>query len=282
MYGGTFRLFDKVLRRYGYEFTFVDLRDPANVQAAITERTRMVYAETPTNPMMRLCDLQAIADVARAAGVMLVVDNTFMSPYLQSPLALGATIVVHSSTKYIGGHSDLIGGVVVTNDEEIGSRLAFTQNSCGAVPAPFDCYLTLRSLKTLPVRMDRHCANAMKVAEYLTGRPEFTSVWYPGLPDFPQHELAMRQMRGFGGMISADLGSLERARRFCAAVKVFAFAESLGGVESLLCHPVSMTHGSVPVETRNRLGITDGLVRFSVGIEDVADLIADIEQALVA
>ncbi len=280
MYGGSFRLFDKVLRRYGYEFTYVDLRDPGNIAAAVTDRTRMIYAETPTNPMMRLCDLAAIADVARGAGVMLVVDNTFMSPYLQNPLALGATIVVHSSTKYIGGHSDLIGGLVVTGDDEIADRLAFTQNACGAVPGPQDCYLTLRSLKTLSVRMDRHCANAMEVATYLKGRPEFSSVWYPGLADFPQHELARRQMRGFGGMISADLGSLERAGRFCAAVKVFAFAESLGGVESLLCHPVSMTHGSVPPETRQRLGITDGLVRFSVGIEDVADLIADIEQAL--
>lgn len=282
MYGGTFRLFDKVLRRYGYEFTFVDFRDPANVAAAVTGRTKMIYAETPTNPMIRLCDLAAIAAIARDAGVMLVVDNTFMSPYLQSPLALGATIVVHSSTKYIGGHSDLIGGLAVTTDEEIASRLAFTQNSCGAVPAPLDCYLALRSLKTLSVRMDRHCSNAMKVAEYLVTRPEFSVVLYPGLPDFPQRELALRQMRGFGGMISADLGSLDRARRFCAAVKVFAFAESLGGVESLLCHPVSMTHGSVPPETRERLGITEGLVRFSVGIEDVEDLIADIDQALAA
>ena len=282
MYGGTFRLFDKVLRPYGYNFTYVDLRDPENVRSAITPETKMIYAETPTNPMMRLCDLGALGDIAREAGVMMVVDNTFMSPYLQNPLAHGATIVVHSSTKYIGGHSDLIGGLVVTADEGIASRLGFTQNACGAVPGPQDCYLTLRSLKTLGVRMDRHCSNAMQVAEYLKGRPEFTSVHYPGLPDFPQHELAKRQMRNFGGMISADLGSLERAGAFCAAVRVFAFAESLGGVESLLCHPVSMTHGSVPPETRARLGITDGLVRFSVGIEDVADLIADIEQALLA
>jgi cystathionine beta-lyase/cystathionine gamma-synthase len=282
MYGGTFRLFDKVLRPYGYDFTYVDLRDPENVRGAITPATKMIYAETPTNPMMRLCDLGALGDIAREKGVMMVVDNTFMSPYLQNPLAHGATIVLHSSTKYIGGHSDLIGGVVVTTDEGIASRLAFTQNACGAVPGPQDCYLTLRSLKTLAVRMERHCSNAMKVAEYLKGRPEFSAVHYPGLPDFPQHDLATRQMRSFGGMISADLGSLERARAFCAAVRVFAFAESLGGVESLLCHPVSMTHGSVPPETRAKLGITDGLVRFSVGIEDVADLIADIEQALLA
>jgi cystathionine gamma-lyase len=282
MYGGTFRLFDKVLKRYGYEFSFVDFRDPEKVRAAITDRTRMVYAETPTNPMMRLCDLRAIADVAASAGAMMVVDNTFMSPYLQSPLALGATIVVHSSTKYIGGHSDLIGGLVVTGDDGIADRLGFLQNACGAVPGPQDCYLTLRSLKTLAVRMERHCENAMEVAAYLKNRPEFHAVHYPGLPDFPQHELARRQMRGFGGMISADLGSLESAAKFCSAVGVFAFAESLGGVESLLCHPVSMTHGSVPPETRTRLGITDGLVRFSVGIEDVEDLIADIEQALQA
>jgi len=280
MYGGTFRLFDKVLGRYGYTFSYVDLRDPENVRRAITPQTKMIYAETPTNPMMRLCDLSALGAIAAESGVMMVVDNTFMSPYLQNPLAHGATIVVHSSTKYIGGHSDLIGGLVVTSNDEIGTRLAFLQNSCGAVPGPQDCYLTLRSLKTLSVRMDRHCANAMKVAAYLKERPEFEAVFYPGLPDFPQHELAGRQMRNFGGMISADLGSLEKARKFCAAVRIFTFAESLGGVESLLCHPVSMTHGSVPPATRAQLGINDGLVRFSVGIEDVNDLIDDIDQAL--
>jgi cystathionine beta-lyase/cystathionine gamma-synthase len=280
MYGGTYRLFDKVLKRYGYQFSFVDFRDPDQVRAAVTPQTKMIYAETPTNPMMQLCDLAAIADVARQAGAMMVVDNTFMSPYLQNPLALGASIALHSSTKYIGGHSDLIGGLVVTSDNDLAGRLGFIQNSCGAVPGPQDCYLTLRSLKTLAVRMERHCENAMEVAAYLKNREEFLSVHYPGLPDHPQHELAHRQMRGYGGMISADLGSLENAGKFCAAVKIFTFAESLGGVESLLCHPVSMTHGSVPPETRQRLGITDGLVRFSVGIEDVEDLIGDIEQAL--
>lgn len=280
MYGGTFRLFDKVLRRYGIEFSFVDLRDPENVRAALRPETRMVYAETPTNPMMKLCDLEAIAEVSRKAGAMLVVDNTFMTPYLQNPLAMGAAIVLHSSTKYLGGHSDVIGGVVVTNDDEIADRIGFHQNSCGGVPGPQDCYLTLRSLKTLAVRMDRHCSNALVIADYLSSRPEFVTVNYPGLPDFPQHELAKRQMRAFGGMISADLGSLEKARAFCKSVELFFFAESLGGVESLLCHPVSMTHGSVPPETRARLGITDGLVRFSVGIEDADDLIADIDRAL--
>lgn len=280
MYGGTFRLFDKVLRRYGIEFTFVDLRDAETVRGALREGTRMIYAETPTNPMMKLCDLEAIGAIARQAGTMLVVDNTFMTPYLQNPLALGASIVLHSSTKYLGGHSDLIGGLVVTNDAAIADQLGFHQNSCGAVPGPQDCYLTLRSLKTLAVRMDRHCSNALVVADYLSSRPEFVTVNYPGLPEFPQHQLAQRQMRAFGGMISADLGSLEKAQSFCKSVELFFFAESLGGVESLLCHPVSMTHGSVPPETRARLGITDGLVRFSVGIEDADDLIADIEKAL--
>lgn len=280
MYGGSFRLFDKVLSRYGYSFSYVDFRDTENVRSAIRENTRMIYAETPTNPMMRLCDLSTLGAIAAERGLMMVVDNTFMSPYLQNPIAHGATIVLHSSTKYIGGHSDLIGGLVITADDAIAGQLAFLQNSCGAVPGPQDCYLTLRSLKTLAVRMDRHCANAGIVANYLAGREEFSSVYYPGLPDFPQRELALRQMRGFGGMISADFGSLDRARSFCAAVKLFTFAESLGGVESLLCHPVSMTHGSVPPENRAQLGITDGLVRFSVGIEDVEDLIADIEQAL--
>lgn len=280
MYGGTFRLFDKVLRRYGIEFSFVDLRDPENVRAALRPETRMVYAETPTNPMMKLCDLEAIAGVIGNTGAMLVVDNTFMTPYLQNPLAMGASIVLHSSTKYLGGHSDVIGGVVVTNDADIADRIGFHQNSCGGVPGPQDCYLTLRSLKTLAVRMDRHCSNALVIADYLSSRSEFVTVNYPGLPDFPQHELAKRQMRAFGGMISADLGSLEKARAFCKSVELFFFAESLGGVESLLCHPVSMTHGSVPPEIRARLGITDGLVRFSVGIEDADDLIADIDRAL--
>ncbi len=280
MYGGTFRLFDRVLRRYGYEFSFVDFRDIEAVRSAIRPATRMIYAETPTNPMMRLCDLEAIGALAHKSGAMLVVDNTFMSPYLQNPLEFGASVVVHSSTKYIGGHSDVVGGLAITRDAEIAEHLKFFQNSIGAIPGPQDCFLTLRSVKTLAVRMDRHCSNAMEVARHLLERPEFASVNYPGLETFPQHELACRQMRGFGGMISADLGSLERARTFCASVRLFTFAESLGGVESLLAHPVSMTHGSVPAETRQRLGITDGLVRFSVGIENVEDLIADIDQAL--
>ena len=282
MYGGTFRLFDKVLRRYGVEFTFVDFRDVDAIRAAVRENTRMIYAETPTNPMMKLCDLQAIGNIERPDGAIFVVDNTFMTPYLQKPLSLGADVVLHSSTKYLGGHSDVIGGMLVTANEQLAEQIGFFQNSCGAVPGPQDCYLTLRSLKTLSVRMDRHCSNALMIADHLVSRGEFVSVNYPGLATFPQHELAKTQMSGFGGMISADLGSLHRAEAFCEAVNLFFFAESLGGVESLLCHPVSMTHGSVPPETRERLGITDGLVRFSVGIEDVEDLIADIDQALEA
>lgn len=282
MYGGSYRLFSRVLEPLGIGFTYVDMRDLDAVRGAVTDRTRMIYAETPTNPMMRLCDLSALGEIARSAEAMLVVDNTFMSPYLQNPLAHGASIVLHSSTKYIGGHSDLIGGLVVAADDETGDRLKFLQNAVGAVPAPMDCYLALRSLKTLAVRMDRHCSNAIRVASFLAGRSEFASVVYPGLPDYPQRALAEKQMRSFGGMISADLGSYDAAASFCSAVRLFTFAESLGGVESLLCHPVSMTHGSVPPETRARLGITDGLVRFSVGIEDVEDLIADIDNALLA
>lgn len=281
MYGGTFRLFDKILRpNNGLSFSYIDLRDPEAVRSAVTPATKMIYAETPTNPMMRLTDLSLLGELAREKGIPLVVDNTFMSPYLQSPIAHGASVVIHSSTKYIGGHSDLVGGLVVTDRAEIAERIGYFQNACGAVPGPMDCYLTLRSVKTLSLRMERHCANAGRIARHLVATGAFESVHYPGLEDFPQYELAQRQMRGFGGMISADLGSYERTERFCAAVRLFSFAESLGGVESLLCHPVSMTHGAVPPDVRASLGITDGLLRFSVGIEDVDDLIADINQAL--
>lgn len=280
MYGGTFRLFDRVLRPNGIEFSYVDASIAENVRAAITGNTRMIYVETPTNPMMKLCDLAAIGQIAREAGVRLAVDNTFMTPYLQRPIEFGASVVLHSSTKYIGGHSDLVGGLLVTDDEEFAEELGFYQNSCGGVASPFDSFLMLRSLKTLTVRMDRHCSNAMKIAEFLAANEEVGSVNYPGLSSFPQHDLASQQMNDFGGMISADLGSLERARHFCGAVELFLFAESLGGVESLLCHPASMTHGAIPKGKREELGITDGLVRFSVGIEDVEDLIADIERAL--
>ncbi len=279
MYGGSFRLFDKVLSKNGIFFTFVDATDPENVRSAIREETKMIYVETPTNPMMKLCDLDALGAIAKETATTLVVDNTFMSPYLQRPLEHGATVVLHSATKYIGGHSDLVGGLLVTNDATVAEEIAFHQNSCGGVASAFDSYLMIRSLKTLPVRMDRHCTNAMKIARYLQGSDHFISVNYPGLSSFPQHDLASRQMDQFGGMLSADLGSRERAEHFCRNVKLFLFAESLGGVESLLCHPATMTHGSIPGEQRQMLGITDGLVRFSVGIEDVDDLIGDIEQA---
>ena len=282
MYGGTYRLFEQVVGQNDVSFSYVDMRNTDHVKGAIQKGTAMIYAETPTNPMMRLCDLQALSELASEANLIFAVDNTFASPWLQNPLALGATLVIHSSTKYIGGHSDLVGGLVVSNRDDLSERLGFLQNACGAVPGPMDCYLTLRSLKTLSIRMEKHCANARRIALHLVSTGRFTSVHYPGLPTFGQRELADRQMRDYGGMISADLGSLESARRFCESVRLFSFAESLGGVESLLCHPVSMTHGSVPPETRQRLGITDGLVRFSVGIEDVEDLIEDIDRALAA
>lgn len=279
MYGGSFRLFDKVTSKNGVMFSFVDATDPENVRGAIQDETKMIYVETPTNPMMKLCDLEELGRIARDTGTILVVDNTFMSPYLQRPLEKGASVVLHSATKYIGGHSDLVGGLLVTNDDRLAEEIAFHQNSCGGVASPFDSFLMLRSLKTLPVRMDRHCMNAMKIAEYLQGSDHFVSVNYPGLASFPQHDLASRQMDQFGGMLSADLGSRERAEHFCRGVKLFLFAESLGGVESLLCHPATMTHGAIPQEHRETLGITEGLVRFSVGIEDADDLINDIEQA---
>lgn len=279
MYGGTYRLATKVLERFGLTFSFVDMRDPANVAKAVTDRTAMIYTETPTNPMMTLTDLVEVAKVARQHGVLMVVDNTFASPYFQRPLTLGADIVVHSATKYLGGHSDLVSGIVATNREDIAERLKFLQNAVGAVPGPFECWLLLRSSKTLAVRMDRHQSNAMQIAAYCSTHPRVQVTHYPGLPTHPQHALAQRQMSGFGGMISIELGSLAAATAFTKALKVFTLAESLGGVESLVCHPVSMTHGSIPKEQRDRLGVTEGLVRLSVGIEDVEDLLADLEQA---
>lgn len=280
MYGGTYRLATKVLERFGLTFSFVDMRDPANITAALLPATKMIYTETPTNPMMTLTDLRAVAAIADAHGAMLVVDNTFASPFFQRPLTLGAHIVVHSATKYLGGHSDLVHGIVATNSHDIATRLGFLQNAIGAVPGPFECWLCLRSAKTLHVRMERHAMNAMAVAEYLRTHPRVQAVHYPGLPSHPQHTLARSQMSGYGGMISIELGSRERAVAVTKALKVFTLAESLGGVESLVCHPVSMTHGSVPPEQRQRLGITDGLVRLSVGIEDIDDILADLDQAL--
>ena len=283
MYGGTFRLFDKVMRRRGHTFSYVDTTTTAEVEAAIRPETRLVWIETPTNPMLKLGDIRAIAAICKARDVLLAVDNTFMSPVSQRPLELGADLVVHSTTKYIGGHSDVVGGVIVGLDPALYDRLAFLQNAVGAVPGPQDCYLTLRGLKTLPLRMQRHQENAGRVALYLEGHPRVERVIYPGLQSHPQHALAREQMLGFGGMISFYLrGDLDAARRFLAAVRVFTLAESLGGVESLIEHPAIMTHASVPKENRERLGIADGFIRVSVGVEHVDDLIADLDRAFAA
>jgi cystathionine gamma-lyase len=280
VYGGTHRQMTHVWTRYGLTFSFVDATDPAKVAAAVTPKTRMIYAETPTNPMMQLCDLAAAGETARAAGALSVVDNTFATPCFQRPLELGADIVLHSTTKYLNGHSDMVGGMLVTNRDDLAERIGFLQNSAGAVPGPFDCWLALRGTKTLALRMRQHDANGRRIAEWLTKHPKVDRVYYPGLPSHPQHDLACRQMKGFGGMISIELGSVERARRFAERTRIFVLAESLGGVESLIGHPASMTHASVPPEMRRAMGLTDSLVRLSVGIEDVEDLIGDLEQAL--
>lgn len=282
VYGGTHRLFVMVLQRLGLAFTSVDSSDPDALRAAIRPNTRLVHIETPTNPMMKVTDLAASAEIVRAAGATLIVDNTFASPFNQRPLELGAHAVVHSSTKYLNGHSDVIGGIIVTSDDTIAAELRFLQKAAGAVPGPFDAWLVLRGLKTLHVRMERHNANGQRVAEFLAERFGPERVFYPGLPTHPQHQLARRQMRGFTGMVSVDTGSLQRASRLVQATRLFSLAESLGGVESLVGHPAIMTHAAVPKEMRDRMGVTEGLVRFSVGIEDVEDLLADLEQALEA
>jgi cystathionine gamma-lyase len=279
-YGGTTRMFTQVLARFGIEFTFVDCRDLDQVREAIRPNTKLIHAETPTNPMMRLTDLSALAEIAREAGAHLSVDNTFASPYNQRPLELGATIVVHSSTKYLNGHSDVIGGIVVTNDDQVAEALRFQQKAVGAIPGPWDSWLILRGTKTLHLRMERHNANGQRIAEFLQDHPAVEQVHYPGLPSHPQHELAKRQMRGFTGMISMELGSAERAKRVVEGTRIFALAESLGGVESLIGLPAIQTHASVPPDRRAAMGITDSLVRLSVGIEDVEDLMEDLDQAL--
>ena len=281
LYGGTFRLFDKVYRRMGMTFSHVDpVGGGAAVEAAMQPNTKLVWLETPTNPMLKLCDIAAVAEVCKRRGALLAVDNTFMTPYLQKPLALGADIVCHSTTKYLNGHSDVIGGAVVVNDDELHQRLAFLQNAVGPVPSPMDSFLVLRGLKTLHVRMDRHEQNARALAGWLVKHAQVERVIYPGLESHPQHALALRQQSGFGGMISFDLkGDLEAARRFLTGMEVFACAESLGGVESLIEHPAIMTHASVPPENRVKLGIVDGFIRLSVGIEDLSDLRADLERA---
>ncbi|MGA0605873.1 cystathionine gamma-synthase [Phenylobacterium sp. VNQ135] len=283
LYGGSFRLFDKVKKRSaGLTFSFVDLADLSAIEAAITPRTKIIWVETPTNPLLRLADLEAIADLCKRRGIIAAADNTFASPYVQRPLELGFDVVMHSTTKYIGGHSDVVGGALVVGDNaELRDKLTFLQNAVGAVASPFDSFLTLRGMKTLALRMERHCQNGLAIARWLEGRRDVKAVVYPGLESHPQHELAKRQMNGFGGMITAVLDrDLDGTRRMLERTRLFTLAESLGGVESLIEHPAIMTHASIPPETRARIGIEDGLIRLSVGVESTADLIADLEQAL--
>lgn len=280
VYGGTYRLYELNMKNYGLDFSWVDTTDLKNVEAAIQEKTKMIYVETPTNPMLNITDLQAITKIAKKNNLISVCDNTFMSPYFQNPLTFGIDIVLHSTTKYLNGHSDIIGGMLITSDEKIHERIRYIQNAAGGVPSPFDCWLVLRSTKTLAVRMKQHEANAIEFAKFLEQSGFAKKVIYPGLLNHPQHQLAKKQMRGFGGMVSADFGSIDAAKKVLNNVKIFTLAESLGGVESLISHPASMTHASVPKEEREKIGITDSLVRFSVGIEDVEDLIADVKQAL--
>jgi cystathionine beta-lyase/cystathionine gamma-synthase len=268
--------------RLGLTFSFVDGGDLDAVAGAITPRTKLVYAESPTNPMLRLCDLAATGDIAKHAGALFVVDNTFATPCFQRPLELGADIVLHSTTKYLNGHSDMVGGLLVTSRDDLAERLGFIQNSSGAVPGPLDCWLALRGIKTLPLRMRQHDANGRRIAEWLSHHPRVRNVNYPGLPSHPQHDLACRQMTGYGGMMSVELGDAAFARRVVERTHVFALAESLGGVESLIGHPATMTHASVPPELRRKMGLTDSQIRLSVGIEDVEDLVEDLDQALAA
>jgi len=281
LYGGSYRLFRRVLEPMGLSFSFVDGTDLSAVEKSLTDRTRMVWVESPTNPLLKLVDIEAVSKLAHARQALLVVDNTFMSPYFQRPLSLGADIAVHSATKYLGGHSDVIGGTLVVNRDDLFERLAFLQNAVGGVPGPMDAWLVLRGLKTLAIRMREHDHNARQVAAFLIDHPRVARVFYPGLPNHPQRELARRQMSGFGGMISFEVkGGLEPARRVVERTQLFTLAESLGGVESLIELPAAMTHASIPAETRRAHGVADGLVRISVGIEDAADLISDLDQAL--
>ena len=280
VYGGTHRIMVQVFERLGLDFTFVDTRDLTRVERSMTSSTKLLYVETPTNPMMYLTDLAAAASLARDRGIRVVVDNTFATPYFQRPLDFGAEIVLHSTTKYLNGHSDMVGGLVVTSQDDVAEQLGFLQNAVGAVPGPLDCWLALRGVKTLHLRMDRHDANGRTIAAWLDTHPLVERVYYPGLPTHEQYELATRQMTGFGGMISLELGSLARAKAVVEHTRLFSLAESLGGVESLIGHPASMTHASVPKTMRDEMGLTDGLVRLSVGIEDVDDLLEDLDRAL--
>ncbi len=280
VYGGTFRLFDRVMKRYGMTFTAVDAGDMDAVDRAITPATKLVWLESPTNPLMRIVDIDAVSEVAHSHGAMVSVDNTFATPYLQQPLHLGADFVVHSSTKYIGGHSDVVGGAIMTNNDELEKQLRFHQNAVGAVPSPFDCWLLLRGIKTLALRVDRQSENAMEVARALESNKAVKRVNYPGLPSHPGQAVASRQMRMFGGMLSFEVADEAKALRTLERLKLFALAESLGAVESLAEHPALMTHASIPGPERKRIGVGDGLIRLSIGVEDVADLIADLESAL--
>lgn len=282
MYGGTYRLFTKVYEKFGIKFHYINMQDVENVRMYINEKTRLIWIETPTNPLMNITDIEAVSLIAKESRILLCVDNTFASPYLQNPLDLGADIVMHSVTKYLGGHSDVIQGCLVMNDKELREQLYFIQKSCGAVPGPQDCFLVLRGIKTLHVRMQRHCENGEKVAHYLRNHSKVGRVYWCGFEDHPNYEIAKKQMRGYGGMMSFTLkdDSIETARKLLSSTKIFALAESLGGVESLINHPASMTHASIPREERIKNGLTDSLIRLSVGIEDIEDIIEDLEQAM--
>lgn len=282
LYGGTYRIFTKVFDKYGIKFNFVDMGNVAEVQAAVTPNTKMIWAETPTNPLLKIIDIEAMSNVAKSAGALLVVDNTFASPYLQNPMNLGADIVMHSATKYVNGHSDVVMGMLICNSDQLQEDLAFIQNSCGATPGPQDCFLVLRGIKTLHLRMQRHSENGRKIAEFLRSHPKVSKVYWPGFEDHPNHDVAKRQMNDFGGMMSFTMhgDDMAEAQRVISETKLFTLAESLGGVESLCGHPASMTHASIPKEEREKAGLKDSLIRLSVGIEDAEDLINDLKQAI--
>ncbi|MBP7810055.1 MAG: cystathionine gamma-synthase [Bacteroidia bacterium] len=282
LYGGSYRLFTKIFEPYGIKFHFINLTDANNIKKYINKNTKMIWAETPTNPTMQIIDIAACAEIAKANKLTLVVDNTFASPYLQNPLALGADIVMHSVTKYLGGHSDVVMGALITNDDKLHEQLYFILNSCGANPGPMDCFLVMRGIKTLHLRMERHCFNGRKIAEYLKTHPKIEKVYWPGFPEHPNHDIAKKQMRDFGGMISIVLKdkNVENTFKVASSFKVFSLAESLGGVESLINHPATMTHASIPKEEREKAGVVDNLLRLSVGVEDVEDLLEDLKQAL--
>ncbi|MGV3547671.1 MAG: cystathionine gamma-synthase [Pedobacter sp.] len=282
LYGGSYRIFTKIYQNYGIKFHFLDLSNPENITPYISEKTKLVWIETPTNPTMRIIDIEGVAKITKANNILLTVDNTFASPYLQNPIDLGADVVMHSVTKYIGGHSDVVMGALLTNDEKLYKDLFFVYNACGATPGPQDAFLVLRGIKTLHLRMKAHCENGEKVAHFLRNHPKIDKIYWPGFEDHPNHDIAKKQMRGFGGMVSVTLkdADLQETFRIASRFKVFSLAESLGGVESLVNHPVSMTHGSIPKEEREKVGVTDNLLRFSVGVEDIDDLLADLEQAL--